>query len=73
VVITVTALVTMGFSFDDKLECMNLDHVRKGRPIRRQEWLWLSYGQIVDVVFSVSRLQPRRDNSRMVTRKVSFE
>jgi hypothetical protein len=39
-VATVTALVTVGFSFDDEL---HLNPVRKGLVKRPEDWAWSSY------------------------------
>ncbi len=40
---TVTALVTVGFPFDDELEYMNLNPVRKGLVKRPEDGQWPSY------------------------------
>ena len=37
-VATVSAFLTVGFSFDDEQECMHLNPERKGPVKRREDW-----------------------------------
>ena len=42
-VATVSAFLTVGFSFDDEQECMHLNPVRKGPVKGREDWRWSSH------------------------------